>query len=287
MQDRGEFKLVTYRKKRLPCVRNSRNAHVPLPDDNDNDSDNTSCEALFGKLLEAETELRNSSFGDDIFHSLKDSLNALNIDGISEILCYGLGSFSCRRSSKYQLALLLSLKNHYGSRVHIYDPIFTPKEIQLLERFDFNVIKINEEGKRIMEDNVTLVYMPHCSVHLTNNFLYANWSKILTKCILLTNSFSAIEDHSKFRNYMLMPIDYILRIRPYVTEIALKNNFTYEEVFHDLNIHIFLERDIVTVPRDFWSEREEPSYGDATIDYFTAKQTEPVDVKNRPNEDET
>ncbi|XP_076630976.1 uncharacterized protein LOC143346608 isoform X3 [Colletes latitarsis] len=215
MQDTGEFKLVTRRKKRVFSVQNSCDPNVILFDGNDDSDADTNYEALFGKLLQAETELRNSLFGDDVFHYLQDSLRALDVDGISEILCYGLGHFSRRKCSKYQLALLLSLKNYYGSRVHIYDPIFTPKEIYLLERFGFNVIKINEE------------------------------------------------------------------------EIVLRNNFMYEDVFNDLNIHIFLEQNIDMVPRSFWNDREEPCYRGATLDYFTAKQTERIEAKNCRKDDET
>ncbi|XP_076651632.1 SRR1-like protein [Halictus rubicundus] len=279
-RDTGEFQLVSRRKKRVSRVRSScdRNVHLPENDNEENFSD-VDCEALFGRLLEAETELRDTLFADNVFHSMKSSLNAMNVDGISEILCYGLGPFSRLKSSKYQLALLLCLRNHYGSRVHVYDPIFSSKEIKLLLRFGFVVLNINEEGKRIVENNVTLVYMPHCSSHLTNNFLYANWGKRLCKCILLTNSFSAVVDNLTGANRSAC-IDYIVRIRPYVTETALRNNFPHEEAFNDLNVHIFLEQDIDAIPRNFWNDREEPCYRYTAIDYFTAKQTERIDAKN-------
>ncbi|XP_076295047.1 SRR1-like protein isoform X2 [Lasioglossum baleicum] len=277
-RDTGEFKLVSRRKKRVSRVRNSSDPNVPLPeDDNDDNFSDVNCEVLFG-LLEAETELRSTLFADNVFHSMKSSLNALNVDGVSEILCYGLGPFLRLKSSKYQLALLLSLKNHYGSRVYVYDPIFSSKEIEFLLRFGFNVLNVNEEGKRIVENNVTLVYMPHCATHLTNNFLYANWGERLCKCILLTNSFSAVVDNLTAANRSGC-IDYIVRIQPYVTEIALRNNFPHEEAFNDLNLHIFLEQDINKIPRNFWNEREEPCYRNTTIDYFTAKQTEQIDAR--------
>lgn len=76
---------------------------------------------IFRRLLDAEVEFRNSLFADDVFNYLKGSLKDLGADGIPQILCYGLGSFSNSRSSKYQLALLLSLKNCYSSQIHIYD----------------------------------------------------------------------------------------------------------------------------------------------------------------------
>ncbi|XP_076630979.1 uncharacterized protein LOC143346608 isoform X6 [Colletes latitarsis] len=150
MQDTGEFKLVTRRKKRVFSVQNSCDPNVILFDGNDDSDADTNYEALFGKLLQAETELRNSLFGDDVFHYLQDSLRALDVD-----------------------------------------------------------------------------------------------------------------------------------------EIVLRNNFMYEDVFNDLNIHIFLEQNIDMVPRSFWNDREEPCYRGATLDYFTAKQTERIEAKNCRKDDET
>ncbi|XP_060824743.1 SRR1-like protein [Bombus pascuorum] len=286
MRDSGEFKLVTRRKKRIPHVRNICHTSTILTTNDDDDGNlNINYETLFGKLLEAEVEVKNSSFADNVFHYLKDSLTALNSSGICDILCYGLGHFSTHRSSKYQLALLLSLKKHYNPQIYVYDPVFSSEEIKFLKQLDFNVITINEECKRIIGDNVTLVYMPHCSVHLINNFLYANWCKNLNKCILLTNSFSIVADDLRKTNKS-SPIDYVFRIRPYVTEIALRNDFIYEEVFNDLSIHTFLEQNINVIPESFWSTREKPCYQDIDIDYLTAKQTKEIDAKNCNKQDE-
>ena len=287
MPDTGEFKLVTGRKKRASGVRNNCDLNVPLPNNDGYESDSdANYETLYRKLREAEIELRSSSFADDVFHCLRDSLDALSAGGISEILCYGLGRFSCQRSSKYQLALLLSLKDRYGSRIHVYDPVFSSKEIELLKRFGFNIIKNNEEGKRVVREDLTLVYMPHCSLHLTNNFLYANWSKNLSRCILLTNSFQAVADNL-IKTSTFAPVEYILRIQPHVREIALRNSFACEEAFNDLNIHIFLEGDMNALPTSFWNRGEESRYENAVVDYFTAVQTGEVDAKNCRSKDET
>nr|XP_034193760.1 uncharacterized protein LOC117610453 isoform X3 [Osmia lignaria] len=98
MQDNEEFKLVIHRKKRTSFARKSCDSTVTLPVDNDddvNDDDedngsnfNINYETHFGMIIEAEVELKNSLFADNVFYSLGDSLNALRLDGISEILCY-------------------------------------------------------------------------------------------------------------------------------------------------------------------------------------------------------
>lgn len=279
MRDNEGFKLVIHRKKRAPRANCPSNL-TPLDNERNVDS-NITCETLAGRLHEAEVELKNSLFLDNVFHYLKDSLNALNVKGIPDILCYGLGQFSSRRSSKYQLALLLCLKKHYDSQVYVYDPVFSSVEIELLDRFGCNVINVNEEGKRKIRENTTLVYMPHCSVHLINNFLYANWcGERLNKCILLTNSFSIVADSAK-RTNKANSIDYILRIQPYISETVLTNDFAHEEAFNDLNIHTFLKQRIGALPESFWNERKEPCYRDAETEYLTAKQTERIDAKCR------
>ncbi|XP_076759623.1 SRR1-like protein isoform X2 [Xylocopa sonorina] len=157
MPENEEFKLVTRRKKRVPHVRNNHHSSLSLSvNDKNNDDSSINYEILLGKLHEAGNELKNSAFADNVFHYLKDSLSVLNVSGISDILCYGLGNFSNRKSSKYQLALLLSLKKHYGSQVYLYDPVFSSREIELLKGLGCNIIEVNEEGKHVIHDNITL-----------------------------------------------------------------------------------------------------------------------------------
>jgi len=46
----------------------------------------------------------------------------------------------------------------------------------------------------------------------------------------------------------------------------------YEEVFNDLNIHIFTRQDLLKVPADFWSSKEEPQYLTKDVEFVTAAQ---------------
>ncbi|XP_036146211.1 SRR1-like protein isoform X2 [Monomorium pharaonis] len=219
----------------------------------------------------AEEDREDGSF----LRRLTESLAVLGSNGLSEIVCYGLGRFSLYRSARCQLAFLLCLKARYEpARVHVYDPEFRPHEMRALRALGLEVTETNEEGKRaVQRDKTTLVFMPHCSRQLTNNFLYANWGcDELSGCILFTNSLSRTVNDSLHRD-VLNSAGYMLRILPYVTEIQLENSFVYEEVFSDLNIHIFTKQDLLKAPADFWSSKEEPRYSTKDVEFVTAART--------------
>ncbi|XP_025158951.1 SRR1-like protein isoform X2 [Harpegnathos saltator] len=263
MLSMSDFVLVNRRRKRCNGRRNfSRGAETLTQawEGCEVDHDSSYYYYLLRTLDGTLVKIRDTSFAKLVLSRLTESLTILNSNGISEIVCYGLGRFSQHRSSRYQLALLLYLKERYDARVYIYDPIFNPQEVLVLRALGLEIIETNEEGKRIVRDETTtLVYMPHCSRQLMNNFLYANWGDGLSNCILFANSFSRIIN-SCSRRIILDTAGYMLRIRPYVTELQLENSFVHEEVFNDLNIHIFTKQDLLKIPPDFWDSREEPRY---------------------------
>ncbi|CAL1679807.1 unnamed protein product [Lasius platythorax] len=269
MSEMSNFVLVTRRRRHRNAKRNLfRDATTP---ETTREDDVVDRELLLRTLDNTLIEIRDTSFTKFVLSQLTESLTVLNSNGISEIVCYGLGRFSQYRSSRCQLALLLCLKaRHANARVHVYDPVFRPEEVQVLRALGLEIIETNEEGKRIVHrDRTTLVYMPHCSRQLTNNLLYANWGDGLSNCILLANSFSGIVDNCLRRDVLCMA-GYILRIRPYVTEIQLENSFAYEEVFNDLSIHIFTKQELLKAPADFWNSREEPRYLTDDVEFIAA-----------------
>ena len=188
---------------------------------------------------------------------MTESLNALHFESIAEVVCYGLGSFSKNRSSKYQLASLLTIKNQYNCNVLVYDPVFSETEIEVLKILELNVISINEEGKRsITENGPTLVFLPHCPSQLLNNFLYCNWGRQLKNCLLLCNKWSELFDQNPLG--FLEDANYILRLHPHVVEIELENQFEFFETFNGTSVHIFPGLD--KIPLNFWRQKEEPVY---------------------------
>ncbi|XP_071566824.1 SRR1-like protein isoform X1 [Temnothorax nylanderi] len=273
MSKADDFVLVTRRGRRRKENRRSSNGNAATSSVTVEQDQEVDHELLLRTLDKAVVEVGDASFTRYVFSRLTESLAVLGSNGISEIICYGLGQFSQYRSSRCQLALLLCLRARYEpARVHVYDPAFRPEEVQALRTLGLEVIETNEEGKRVVQrDRTTLVYMPHCSRQLTNNFLYANWGDGLSGCILLANSLSATVDDC-LRRDVLNTAGYILRIRPYVTEIRLENSFVYEEVFNDLNIHIFTRQELLKVPQDFWRSKEEPRYLTRDVEFVTAAQ---------------
>ncbi|XP_058804155.1 SRR1-like protein isoform X2 [Phymastichus coffea] len=151
---------------------------------------------IVNNVNNAVNKFEESPFHQTLLNELKNSLSLLNLNSIDYIICYGLGNFSENICPKYQLAALLSIKTVYSCNVLIYDPLFSKNEIDSLKHLNLIVIENNEEGKHIVGDHPALVFMPHCSKQLTNNFLYANWSPLIHNCILLGNSWSEIECHT-------------------------------------------------------------------------------------------
>ncbi|XP_066586126.1 SRR1-like protein [Prorops nasuta] len=252
-----KFQLVTYRKRFKNIEKDSSNVVSSLTEQFEEIE--IDCKSLLRKVLDAELDFNNSPVKSTILNGLSDALSSLSARSISEIICYGLGQFSQSRCSKYQLALLLTIKADYNCPIFVYDPLFYKKEIQVLETLGFNVIDRNEEGKREVKNKATLLFMPHCSKQLTNNLLFKNWGVTLNNCIFLSNSFLDIVENNAAKN-LTNSAEYILRIHPYVTEISLDNNFEYDDIFNGLNIHFFTEENLSKVPIDFWNLRDEPCY---------------------------
>lgn len=194
-------------------------------------------------------------------------LATLGQNNIKEILCYGLGQFSHCVSARYQLGLLLALKDHLSAQVFVHDPVFSETEIKLIKQLQCNIIEENEEGKRKI-NNTTLVYLPHCPKQLINNFLWCNWNKNLSNCILISNSFARIiESHSN--RFLEQNLKYIFNIFQSILEIEIKNSFKYSDIFNDLSFHIFPEENLNNITELIWTSKPEPFYKSEDLEFIT------------------
>lgn len=186
-----------------------------------------------------------------------EKLLDLNQEFVIDILCYGLGHFSTNVNARYQFGLLLNLKKHFKSNVLIYDPIFNEIELDLLKNYKFDIITINEKGKRKI-NKLTLVYFPHCPHWLVNNFLWKNWGLGLNNCIVFSNSFNEIVLNNS--NNLKKKFGYLFKIQTIVEEVNLDNSFKYNDIFNSLSLHTFPKDKLKDIVNDNINDLEEPLY---------------------------
>ena len=234
------------------------------------------CLFIFRNIQAAEEEIHTSEYLKDVINAVS---NVLKHRIIAEIVCLGLGHIGDCQISKYQLALLLCLKKYFKpKKVLVHDPIFYVDECDILKQFKLDVIEKNTEGNYVISDqDITLVYLPHCPKQLTNNFLWSNWSLNLQNCILICNSFtSLIENHPS--RVLKDTVPYIHKIYPYTTESKLDNNFIYKDIFNDTSLHYFLSENLKSVPIGFWSKESKPEYKN-TEEFITTLMIEKLNIE--------
>ncbi|GFV19628.1 SRR1-like protein [Trichonephila clavipes] len=191
--------------------------------------------------------------------NLTERIESVSISHIG-IVCYGLGHFTSCLIARYQLALLMILRDILQPSVFdIYDPIFSTEEKTVLRDLSLNVLNINEGCKRTAS-NQTIFFMPHCDLPLYNNLLWANWKKEkLSKLIIIGNSF---QKYNSFRteNFMKENAIYVYFASQFASEIKIKNIFKFSDIFNDLSLHYFQSNDLSKVPNHIWNNADEPVY---------------------------
>jgi len=186
------------------------------------------------KVAQAVEELRKSQ----LFANL-----SVHLAKCEELWCFGLGHIAGCVSARFQLALLLLIREFLQipeERAFVNDPIFFCGEVELLRRLKLEVISENLECKLKCQVPTT-VFLPHCPKQLTNNLLYANWSpEGLSRLSLISNSFSStVERGVKSdieRNAQLLSS---LVEAEMVEEVVMSNTFRFEDVFNDMALHQF------------------------------------------------
>lgn len=221
-------------------------------------TDEVSDADVLRKLSGVESDLRSSGYLRDLLNILGKCV-ASGRTSIKNIVCYGLGNFSQCVSGRYQLGLLLCIREFFSAdSIEIYDPVFTETERRILSSLNLSVLDRNEEGKRHTHEP-TLFYMPHCGTPLYNSVLWANWDKAsLNRIVILGNSFDTIWTN-KLESTLLKKCSFLVNVRPAVREFVIANNFRFGDVFNDLALHTF---DASLLPEDAWTLCEEPIYNE-------------------------
>lgn len=218
----------------------------------------------------AKEDLEVSDYYKSFIITLKEGLEVLKHSKVVDILCLGLGHIGECTISRYQLALVLCLREHFKVKCSVHDPIFYSDECEILKGLDFTLIENNEEGKHTLSsEGLTIVYLPHCPKQLTNNFLWHNWGTSLKNCVLICNSFISLIE-SQPQKELNSNVPYILNIFSYVQEFSLVNSFKFNDIFNDTSIHIFPPDSLKNITDNFWIKQEtEPEYEDGT-EFITA-----------------
>ncbi|XP_023244184.1 SRR1-like protein [Centruroides sculpturatus] len=231
----------------------------------------TDFETVLKKVEECKAEIRSSDFYLNFYEIFKKCVvtnSGKSEDGkrnVQNIVCYGLGSVSTSLAARYQLALLLLMKEFTGSsNPLLYDPIFSKLDWKILTRFHCRAIRKNEEGKRKI-DGRTLFFMPHCGRPLYNSILWANWSPDgLNDVILIGNSFNNFV--FSLPEKTLNKFSYLCRVKSAVTEYNVPNTFRFQDIFNNMSIHVFDLRVLRNFPKQNWKDHAEPFYhGDDEI----------------------
>ena len=188
-----------------------------------------------------------------------------------DIVCYGLGHVGSSAAPQHQLALLVQLRAHLGSRhVQVYDPVFWPEERQILAELDLHVLHNDEQCARRLTAP-TLLYMPHCENLHYDNLLRANWHPdLLPRLLLVGNSLASIA--LKLPTSQLRQFAFVERAAPHATERA--DRIEEQDLlapFNDTAVQWFSAARLRALPAYFWDEAPPeafvpPQQGDSSDD---------------------
>ncbi|XP_044131324.1 SRR1-like protein isoform X2 [Bufo gargarizans] len=241
------------------------------------------CSNVIKRINETMADLRASDFWDscqDISPATSDAssineelMKNLHLEGsrstcISlqsyDCVCYGLGNFTSCVISRHQMAFLLLFLEQFKiprRQCYVFDPVFSPSEIAVLQDLGLTVLLTNEEGKHAVR-KPTVFYMPHCGKALYNNLLWRNWSgDALSQMVIIGNSFKGIEERLVSR-ILQRDYIYIYKSLQVVEETSLPESIHYSDVFNDTSIHSFPTAKLKSFPKETWQSQDEPQYQD-------------------------
>lgn len=209
-----------------------------------------SAEELQEQIEKCRIELRVGGYLERVRQSIEQCFEAEQPPAFTEIVCYGLGSFTHHVVPLYQLALLVALKEElrYSDRIVIYDPCFTDFELKILPSFGFHVLEENTECQYPVTGR-TLFFMLHMYRNHYNNVLKSNWHQ-LELVALYSNSFEDMmrSDHLSSEYREDPDWEYLFKLADgqseyQVEEQRVRNEFpSNENVFNNLSILTFTKK---------------------------------------------
>jgi hypothetical protein len=250
LMENDGFQLIT-KGHRLCAKKVKYNKSLPVPG-----SDNLiDVKELISRILEKKTNIESDLY----VESIKEVLKICKHLKFKKIVCYGIGKISDNISSQYQLAVLLILRDMLIDTVEevlVYDPLLCEDELSVIEELKLINIGHNEKCRHAVT-SYTLFYLPHGSLQMYNNLLYANWSlSKLSMISIIGNSFS---------NYYLRLTDnklitnafYLHQLKDHYMEITFPSLY---DSFNDTSVHVFPLTHLQSLPSDIWMCSPEPTF---------------------------
>ncbi|XP_055547532.1 SRR1-like protein [Wyeomyia smithii] len=277
------FILVTASKKKRRTTQNFKCPfNIHLKNHESKKPSEESCDLGITAFLQNFKKIEENLIASDFFKEIVNLIEPLlNQAKIEAIICLGLGKLSECLISCYQLALIRCLKGKlkdFSGKIQFFDPIFTYKDIEILQLLDTAVLSENLEGK-YLADQKTLFYLPHCPKQISNNLLWRNWQPELLKNVyLICNSFENIILGNPER-VLNDNATYILKAEKFCKEIKFLNNFRYTDIFNDFSLHYFDTSTFFTDP----GLSVEPEYKIADLELITRKIQTNLKLKNGYN----
>ncbi|KAI0747921.1 hypothetical protein C8Q80DRAFT_1120536 [Daedaleopsis nitida] len=182
-------------------------------------------------------ELAANDWLRDTKQILRESLEEAfaSSDIAPDVLCLGLGSPSSSRDARAQLAFLLAACDDLRidrTKVSVFDPVFAEQDIHLLAQRGLVPFTENHVARHAV-DTPTIVFMPHCDLHLYENLFRENWSlERLSNILLIANRLSEYADSTPSRK---LAADHpcVARLAPYLTSRTLQPYAPYPTAFNN------------------------------------------------------
>lgn len=170
------------------------------------------------------------------------------------IVCYGIGSPSISHISRYQLGLLLLLRELWqappssegaaGSAsalpTFVFDPILSDADRAIVASLGLRALGASEGRALSVGGLRCLLFMPHCELGLYEAVLSANWASGLPRLWVLGNSLRAYADRvvSRAQQQPTPRLDEAQAAR-LVRELQVPDRFCVGGVFNNLSLHAF------------------------------------------------
>lgn len=145
-------------------------------------------------------------------------LSAVSPYPIKQLVCYGLGPICRSVISQHQLAVLLVLSKNYPI-VYCFDPVFDKDDLQVLQHFRILQCEYPDYPNR---HELSLLYMPHCEVHVYDGIL-----KDPSNIILFGNRIHFSNEHECSISSKKLP----------------NQLYPRQDVFNDCFLHFFTLKD--------------------------------------------